>query len=119
MRVSSRFRVVTANVVALIAVFLAHCSPKESFASKEEAEAWFHRTIVVGLQCEGLRDHNSAIVQVSLTGEQTAPRGARVVVRSATLTAKYDAGKTCTLEKKVHCDDSGKVQRIESVDRPC
>jgi hypothetical protein len=107
-------------IAAILALSTTQCGPQQSFASKQEAEAWFSRHVVVGLQCEGLRNHKSAVIDVALTGQQIAPHeGARVVVSSARITVKYDAGRTCILEKKVECDDSGKVRAIEAVDRPC
>lgn len=111
MHIRSRWSPVLAAVLAFSAT---QCGPaSDSFATKGQAEAWFRKSVFVGLQCEGLVVNAPPAVKATPAREQGAATLAWVA-----LAASYGPDK-CILEKKAICDSSGKVQDIKAIDHPC
>jgi hypothetical protein len=107
-------------ILALLALFTTQCSQSDTFATKEEAEAWFTRNVFIGSQCARLVEHNSKTMRISVTNEKLGDyEGAKIVLRWVTMVTRFGKERACTLEKKALCDDAGKVTRVDSVDHPC
>ena len=120
MRGKANGRLSLAFSLGVVALTLPGCGPPKAFADKDAAEAWFGRMVILGGQCRGLLDHNSDLVRVIAHSEQSGThQGAEVTLRAVTLIARYGEQTQCMLERKVQCDDSGKIQLVEVVNRAC
>ena len=107
-------------VAAFAVLATTQCGPAgPDFAAKEDAEAWMHRNVVPGAQCESLLKLKAGGVDASAVGQSVQRNGVPTVI-PLTVTMQLKYGKAnCSIKRLVNCDSTGKVQSIDTADPPC
>jgi hypothetical protein len=109
----------TALSIAVIATMPVLAA--DTFATKEEAQAWIDTNVVVGIHCSDLLPLHSQNVAVAAVGEDMtlATDNLRFVTWWMSVTTQYGTDKVCPLEIRAYCTGEGKINRIEPIPRNC
>jgi hypothetical protein len=93
----------------------------DEFKTKEEAQAWIDKNVVVGIHCSDMLALHGPGVSVSAVGEDMTQStdNPRFVTWWMSLTTQYGTDKMCPLEIRAYCTGEGKVERIEPIPRQC
>jgi hypothetical protein len=110
--------------LATVAASIAFCFPAvaaDNFETKEEAQAWIDKNVVVGIHCSDLLSLHSQNVTVAAVGEDMTQStdNPRFVTWWMSLTTQYGKEKMCPLEIRAYCTSEGKIERIEPIPREC